>query len=532
MMKRQYKLSLSLLFLWVVVLTGCLKNDLDYPHIRVDITKFVARGQMTVRINTEDRTVTVTLADTVNLKQVYLQELQLTEGATGDLKEGMTMDLTSPQKYTFSLYQDYEWTVTAQQEIERVFRVEGQVGAETFQVEERIAIAQISKALSLEEVTLTALKLGPTGSLINNSSDLPSLEWEQFANYCRATVKVSFSHFIVDEEWTLYVFQTDATVSTSSVDAWTHVAWLYGEGLEGADNGFEIREATEQEWTQVDKSYLIVDGGSFSARVPHLKAETSYVFRAYSDDEYGASLSFTTEAAVELTDGTFDEWHLSGKVWNPWAAGAQSYWDTGNRGATTVGDSNTVPTDYVWPGKASGQAAHLNSRFVGVGTLGKFAAGNLFFGEYVETDVTNGILDFGRPFTARPTRLKGYYQYSNGIIDYLGDNEFPNLQDKPDSCFIYVALGDWTEPVRIRTRPSERKLFEKDDPHIIAYAEFISGVPTSSYQLLDLELEYRSTSRKPTYLVIVCTASKYGDYFVGSSASELFLDEFSLEYDY
>ena len=48
----------------------------------------------------------------------------------------------------------------------------------------------------------------------------------------------------------------------------------------------------------------------------------------------------------------------------------------------------------------------------------------------------------------------------------------------------------------------------------------------------DLKLEYRATNRKPTYIVLVCSASKYGDFFTGASGSVLYVDEFSLEYDY
>ena len=58
------------------------------------------------------------------------------------------------------------------------------------------------------------------------------------------------------------------------------------------------------------------------------------------------------------------------------------------------------------------------------------------------------------------------------------------------------------------------------------------GENVSTYQDFTLELDYRTTSRKPKYIIIVASASKYGDYFTGGSGSELIIDEFSLEYDY
>ncbi|KAA4287056.1 hypothetical protein F3D15_06375, partial [Bacteroides ovatus] len=169
--------------------------------------------------------------------------------------------------------------------------------------------------------------------------------------------------------------------------------------------------------------------------------------------------------------------------------------------------------------------------FVGVGSAGKLAAGNLFVGKYVATDGTNGILNFGQSFSAYPTHLKGYYKYQPGVIDN-SSIEYNYLKGRTDTCSIYIAIGDWDSPIEIRTKPSNRKLFDKNDKHVIAYAEFTSGTPVAVYKEFDLKLEYRATNRKPTYIVLVCSASKYGDFFTGASGSVLYVDEFSLEYDY
>lgn len=115
--------------------------------------------------------------------------------------------------------------------------------------------------------------------------------------------------------------------------------------------------------------------------------------RAYSGEDKGEEIEFTTGTAVELPNGSFDEWHKVNKVWEPWAEGGNPIWDSGNDGATTLGESITVPTSDTWSGApAGGQAAQLGSKFVGLGgVLGKFAANSLFIGEYVRTDGTNGI---------------------------------------------------------------------------------------------------------------------------------------------
>ena len=53
----------------------------------------------------------------------------------------------------------------------------------------------------------------------------------------------------------------------------------------------------------------------------------------------------------------------------------------------------TTPDEtYKHSGKYS---VKLQSQFVGIMGIGKFAAGNLFTGQFIGRDGTNGILDFG-----------------------------------------------------------------------------------------------------------------------------------------
>ena len=184
-----------------------------------------------------------------------------------------------------------------------------------------------------------------------------------------------------------------------------------------------------------------------------------------------------------------------------------------------------MPTDDTCNG--SGKAALLESKYLVI----KFAAGNIFTGSYLKTVGTNGVLSFGQPFTAFPSKLRINYKYTSATIDKVGDDDYQYLKGRPDSCHIYIALTDWDAPREIRTRPSERQLFEKNDPHIIAYAELIKGENVSSYQQVDLPLEYRYMNRTPKYIVVVASASKYGDFFTGGAGSKLWIDNFELIYE-
>lgn len=513
-----------LFFINILLFTSCLKNDIPYPVIPMQILSFEVEGQngATV-IDNGNRVVTVNLNETVNLKQVKVKQCTVTEGITAPLDSTSVIDLSTPKSYTLTLYQDYVWTIKATQTIERKFSVEKQIGQSIFNDVQHQVVAYISNKASQKNVTIKELKLGPEGITTMEPELTGTID---FSHPQKVTVK----YHDITEEWTIMVSQSDKDIATGTADAWVNVAWLHGSGQEGADNGFEIRESSQTEWQRVDKANITGDA-EFTARISGLKANTTYMFRAYSGEDYGDEVSFTTGSPISLPNGSFDDWHQEGKVWNPWAADGTPVWDTGNDGSTTLGDSNSQPSDDLWSGKATGKAARLESKFVGIGAIGKFAAGNLFTGKFIGVDGTNGILEFGYPFDSYPTRLKGHYKYTTAPIDNAS-TEYKHLQGLPDTCSIYIALGDWSSPVEIRTKPSDRKLFDKNDPNVIAYAEFNSGTTTIEYTDLNLELNYRATNRKPTYIIIVCSASKYGDFFTGGTGAVLTVDEFSLEYDY
>ena len=46
----------------------------------------------------------------------------------------------------------------------------------------------------------------------------------------------------------------------------------------------------------------------------------------------------------------------------------------------------------------------------------------------------------------------------------------------------------------------------------------------------NIPLVYRDLTRKPTHILVVFSASKYGDYFHGGKGSLLYVDDFSLVY--
>ena len=272
-------------------------------------------------------------------------------------------------------------------------------------------------------------------------------------------------------------------------------------------------------------------------------------------NQFGKIVALTDESPMtttgpQLDNSSFDKWSIvSGSfgrdLYLPWGEGKTPFWDTYNRGAITVGACNSTYVD-----EDGRRYANLLSNYIVI----KFAAGNIFTGEYIEADGTNAIVSLGRPFTERPAKMKFDFQYNTSIINktggewkeswgnYISRSMYEGLKGQPDSCQIYIALGDWepenyvtnngityTCPYLVRTRASQLHLFDLNDPHIIGYAQMTRGENIDSWTTETLDIHYRN-NRTPKYIIVFATSSKYGDYFTGGDASLLKLDNVELLY--
>ncbi|MDO4180949.1 MAG: PCMD domain-containing protein [Bacteroidales bacterium] len=535
-----------------LVLASCLENDIPYPIVEGSIQSFEVEGQRAATeggnaqatINKTNRTISLYVDDSVDLSRLRVTRLTVSNDAeivpdstacadfhsfptTGfesiPSSANTRIDFTRPVQFTVKTYQDYVWTVTVQQILDRELVLANQTKDPVIDVESRKVIIYVSKDQPLNSIPVITFNLGGAhGTVTPDPTKTTTFDFSSPVTFYvrRGWEEVSY-------DWTVYVFHdTDSSTDTqASVFPMATRATLSGSIQSGKTPVVEYRKQGASSWTTLSSSSVSVKGTSYTATLTGLSAGTTYQYRVSVDGNAAAEQSFSTAPALALENGSFDDWHQVDKLWNPWAEGGTSYWDTGNRGATTVGNSNSIPTTETSSG--SGQAACLESKWIVL----KFAAGNIFTGTYVKTDGTNGVLSFGREFNSFPSKLRVHYKYTTATINRCGDDEFEYLKGRPDSCHIYIALTDWDQPREIRTRPSERQLFDKSDSHVIAYAELIKGESNSTYKEEDLVLNYRYTNRTPKYILVVASASKYGDYFTGGEGSKLWIDDFELIYD-
>lgn len=369
---------------------------------------------------------------------------------------------------------------------------------------------------------------------------------------------------------TMHEYSYTFTVSTEATNnasltacAWDRLAYLKAENVTTAsevslDGGitFQYRVKNDTQ-TKVDETpwndvVTTVNESTYTAMLTGLTASTTYEYRlANANGETIGNLSeFTTseeDSKKTLYNGNFDQWNKVNKTWYPNEAG-QSFWDSSNPGTTqgaasivnknpTTGVSSPVHTE-------GGQAACLKSEFIsvnlGLTKIEKFAAASLYVGKFNSLVGTSGAkIDFGQTFTSKPISLKGYFQYVPVAIDHVGDGQPANTVSKGnmDVCSIFIILSKGTYQVKntdVTTLLTEEKV--KNNDQFIAYGELPASECVSTngqWTKFNIPLKYKEQffGEKPTHLIIVCTSSKYGDYFTGGAGSTLYLDDFELDYD-
>ena len=351
-------------------------------------------------------------------------------------------------------------------------------------------------------------------------------------------------------DWTISV--SNANIRAVNIpypyQIWADRVTLYAEVINGrtldpnAQLSFRYRKKSEQTWNEAIPAKLGEDQKTITSdEIKGLTPGTTYEYQVLEGDKVSnQTCEFTTEAALQLPNSGFENWHQNGKTWYIYGENESMFWDSGNEGSTTgiaavFGNSMTTPaSDYIH----SGKSACLKTAEV----AGVIAAGNLFVGDFLGTEkTTKGILGWGRPWKSRPLALRGYVRYMPKACE---NEKFP---DGMDRGIIYVAIGDWTGaeynknwPIVIRTLYPETDLFNPEKGSytgdgIIAYGEKIlqGEVKGADGGMIEftIPLDYRSYERMPKSIIVVASASQYGDSYIGGEGSTMWLDDLELIYE-
>ena len=164
----KYILSFSLV---AALAVACFPNDMSLPRILAQFTKLEVEGGLETVINADSRTVSLVVNEEVELSNLAVTTVELNEKAS--FKNGsfpQTLDLTSPMEVMLTMYQDYDWTITATQPVERYVYCANQIGEAEFDVQNRIATIYVSQSQRLDRLELLSMKLERVGSVVTKTT--------------------------------------------------------------------------------------------------------------------------------------------------------------------------------------------------------------------------------------------------------------------------------------------------------------------------------------------------------------------------
>ena len=357
------------------------------------------------------------------------------------------------------------------------------------------------------------------------------------------------------------IFEPTSTglAASSIYEIWAAHATVHADVDEteyGTENiFFEYRPTASQgEWTRTAATRD--SEGMYSAVLTKLTPATEYEYRLLVPDPStqeptvtGSPSTFTTDSAPAIPNGGFEDTSNSesskySSFYNPASAQIENqtkWWDTGNAGSTLVG-TRTITDPDTNDFKEGKQSVRLHSEIV---MSVQFAAGNIFSGTFVGADALtmSGKVNFGMPFTGRPTALRFWVKYKGGKVDKAGGPEGSQLTTSDfDKGQIKFALGTWdynkyggtkTSPLQVDTAKESTFWAVDSIEGTIAYKDLIlqGDGQEGEWQQVTLTLDYRDETVIPQYILISAAASMYGDYFAGSSSSQMWLDGMELIYE-
>lgn len=542
----------------VICLTGCIDNDLPYPVVVPHIVSLEADGAESVSIDFQNQMVMAYFPETKDLRNVTISSVEIDEDiAVPSIELVGEHDLSRPLRFNLRTYEDYPWTIVGIRNVERYFTVEGQIGSTIIDSYNCRAIAMVGKSADVADIKVTSLKLGPKGL------SSYSIDYTMMRDFTHG-VSVDVTAFDVTETWSLYIEKTESVVDITKVNPWAYEAYITSIGEAGKQNGFRYRVKGAEDWSEVSEADITSDGGIYVAHLKGLQPDTVYEAVAFYGDDSSSVQEFTTEKAARLPNGSFEyASKVSGKdfykFYDPSCGvedGMYMFWGSGNgegsegvNGSASMGIVITyIDTEDKVDGKQSVRAQ--TSQLAGM-----LAAGNLFTGQFAGlVGTSGGKVNFGRPWSSRPSALKLYCKYKTDRIDIINGSPVGVTLTKEDydRAEIKIALGTWNyrdyggtpeSPVHVNTTDPNTFVDFKSDKSTIADGNltihhdgyFLNGgdkVISSTDQWVEytIPLNYHDMEMIPTHIIISCAASQFGDYFTGCSSSSLWIDAAELVY--
>ena len=561
-----------------LALASCITNDLPKPVVDLFIASLDVEGtDGDILLDRSTYTATIPLAEETNIEAVKFNSITYGSDVVTNVNytpddtkivvsrdlTGCVVNMSAPEYIALSYYQTYEWKIVAVQNINRVWRVDGQIGATEWDVEGQRAIVKRRDDKPLDNVQTTDVRFGPSNYDFPSASEMPS----NFDNEKRSQI-ITVSAHGRSQLWELVVVPTEASLTFESVAAGANVVWIKAIDIEGSKIEFVYRKRGTEEWTKVDEAWYATDAqnaynrfeqGYVKAVIRGLDPNTEYEVSGLTDGKLSEEepKCVTTASLYQMPNSDMEGWCKDGPCWYPASSMLNLFWGTGNPGGTSMGENYnlTYPSyksanEANVPSDSAGEtSAFMGSQYVIV----KFAAGNIFVGHYGETMGTNATVYFGRPIdqNVKPVAVRFKTKYNRGGINYInskaatqgteylvGSKQMKVVGGQTDLAKVFFCLTEWDAPHCVNSADETTFFDPRTASGVCGLGYFDSDSNpelvvenTTEWHTLTIPIEYSNAEAVPTHLVMTFTCSGYGDYFTGGSDSWMYVDDIELLYD-
>ena len=545
--------------------SACIENDVPYPVVEISIADIEGEGFTVGATDPANRTITLALDEQTDIRKVRIDKVDydVTIHSVHADKETFirqiassvelvgTHDMRTPLTTTLSLYQDYTWTIRAEQRIALDFRVKGQIKEAEIDTQARTATAFVPDGTDLAAVRIETLKLGPA----EVTTYSPTVEELSAAGFAEER-KVRVTCHGETEEWTLRVQETDIRMAVQEIDLWNNTAvvttMVTPEDYATAEIQYRLKGTADWQTTQKgaqDESGIFTssiapewtsltnDAGIPVKRLVTTKgfyAGQTYEFRLLVGGEETETAEYTAPAGDTIPDANMENPGLSCFTSDNTNA---EFWASGN---------NTFADKLCRQGTFNGMGGSYCAKLAAAAPpLVNIAAGNLMSGIFYKDGLWTGVVEFGQPYnwTARPSGMKVKYHATLGTIDASKHSGAPVGIGDPDKARIFVAIIDWNARHRVASGTKDptgiwdpAETTQTAEGKLIAYGSLFVDKSTEGEQMVEATLPlnfYDPAAGRPTgkySIIISCSTSAYGDYMVGCTTNVMYVDDFQWVY--
>lgn len=343
------------------------------------------------------------------------------------------------------------------------------------------------------------------------------------------------------------VVRTGVAIGFSDVDVYAKRATVSVLGNHGAQYALSAKWFASTDgtnYTQIPGGQVDVNGAN--ATINDLTDGTHYYLKVEANNAVSEPIEFTTESIVQLPNNKMDDWFIENGQTEYWwksycGSDTNTPWGSMNLVSTSEGGSNDTNlsssrngmgycaasgTDRTTDAR-SGNAALIktvgwgqgNSAAGGNSSIKHASVGQLHLGssptQFVNTsgESYDGVIDYGYPFSSRPSSLSFWYKY----------------QPKNSNDYGYAEI--WLKSADGKIIAKETRNLTKADQ----YTEVIMNLPyTIKQKAAKICVIFRSSANPDCYAINESNltypgfAASKGTQTVGS---QLYIDDMTLNYD-